>query len=157
MQKRFLTKQQALQKLRHYCGYQERSHQHVVQKLWDLGVSKADHDEIVSLLIEDGYLNEERFALQFAGGKFRINGWGKKKILFALKEKQVSSYNINNALKAIDKADYQQKLIGLAQKKYQSLKNEQYLVRKKKTIDYMHQKGYEPALISQALLQIERK
>ncbi|MFN2438735.1 MAG: regulatory protein RecX [Chitinophagaceae bacterium] len=107
MQKRFLTKQQALQKLRHYCDYQERSHQDAGQKLWDLGVSKADHDEIISFLIEEGYLNEERFAMQFAGGKFRINGWGRKKIVYALKEKQVNIYNINKALKCIDEADYQ--------------------------------------------------
>ncbi|HVE60495.1 MAG TPA: regulatory protein RecX [Chitinophagaceae bacterium] len=156
MQKRFLTKQQALQKLRHYCGYQGRSHQDAVQKLWELRVSKKDHDEIISLLIKKGYLNEERFAIQFAGGKFRINGWGRKKILHALKEKQVSSYNITKALKCIDEADYQKKMQMLAQKKYLSLKNEQYLARKKKTMDYLLQKGYEQTLISRVLVQIEK-
>ena len=157
MQKKFLGKEQALQKLRHYCGYQERSHQDVIQKLWDLGVQKKEHDEIVATLIENGYLNEERFALQFAGGKFRINNWGKKKILHALKEKQVSIYNINKALKNIDEEHYQKKLKKLLQKKYQSLKSEQYLVRKKKALDYMLQKGYELSLVSQALLQIEKQ
>src|SRR5690349_6245404 len=102
MQKKSLTKEQALQKLRQYCAYQERSHSEVQQKLWDLGVRKADHDEIITALIEDDYLNEERFAIQFAGGKFRMKDWGRKKIYYALKEKKVSDYCIKRALSAID-------------------------------------------------------
>jgi len=70
VQKKYLTKEQALQKLKHYCGYQERSHSEVLQKLWELGVKKTEHDEIISSLIEEDYLNEERFAKQFVGGKF---------------------------------------------------------------------------------------
>ncbi len=139
MQKKFLNKEQALQKLRHYCGYQERTHQDAVQKLWDLGIRKTEHEEIISLLIKDDYLNEERFAIQFAGGKFRINGWGKKKILHALKEKRVSIYNITKAIKSINGSDYQKKLQVLAEKKYQLLKSEPFLVRKKKTMDYLLQ------------------
>ena len=72
MQKKFLTKEQALQKLRQYCAYQERSHYEVQQKLYELGVRKAEHDEITAALIEEDYLNEERFAIQFVGGKFRM-------------------------------------------------------------------------------------
>ena len=107
MQKKFHTKEEALQKLRHYCGYQERSHSEVQQKLWDLGVRRTDHDEIITSLIEDDYLNEERFAQQFAGGKFRMNDWGRKKIYYALKEKKVSEYNIKKAMKEIDEEAYQ--------------------------------------------------
>lgn len=151
MQKKFLTKEQALQKLRQFCAYQERSHFEVKQKLWELGVSRSDHDEIVSRLIEDDYLNEERFALQFAGGKFRMKGWGRKKILYGLKEKQVSEYNIKKAMKSLDEDAYDAMLKKLAEQKYASLKEEQYLVRKKKTTDYLLQKGYEHELISKVL------
>ena len=101
MQKKYLTKEQALQKLKQYCAYQERSHQEVIQKLWDLGVRKSEHDEIVSGLIEEDYLNEERFAIHFAGGKFRMKDWGRKKIYYGLKEKGVSAYCITKALKSI--------------------------------------------------------
>ena len=80
MQKKFLTKEEALQKLRQYCAYQERSHYEVQQKLYELGIRKAEHDEIISTLIEEDYLNEERFAIQFVGGKFRMKEWGRKKI-----------------------------------------------------------------------------
>ena len=148
LQKKYLTKEQAIQKLRHYCGYQERSHQEAVQKLWDLGVRKAEHDEIIASLIEDDYLNEERFAIQFVGGKFRMKDWGRKKIYYGLKEKGVSEYIIKRAMKEIDDAAYQKVLLELAEKKYASLKGEQYLVRKKKTMDYLLQKGYESQLVT---------
>ena len=147
MQKKHLTKEQALQKLRQYCAYQERSHAEVQQKLWDLGVRRAEHDEIISTLIEEDYLNEERFAKAFAGGKFRMKDWGRKKIFYALKEKKVSEYNIKRAMKEIDEEVYRKTLFELAEKKYQLLKSELYLVRKKKTIDYLLQKGFEQELV----------
>lgn len=151
MQKKQLTKEQALQKLRQYCAYQERSHFEVQQKLWDLGVRRADHEEIIASLIEDDYVNEERFALQFAGGKFRMKHWGRKKIYYGLKEKKVSEYSIKKALKAIDEQAYEATLKKLAEDKYASLKGEQHLIRKKKTQDYLLQKGYEPELIGKVL------
>ena len=147
MQKKLLNKEQALQKMKQYCGYQERSHYEVKQKLWDIGSYASDHDEIISTLIEEDYLNEERFAKQYAGGKFRMKDWGRIKIYYGLKEKQVSEYNIKKAMKEIDEEIYVQKLQQLAEKKYESLKGEQYLVRKKKTMDYLMQKGYESNLV----------
>ncbi len=151
MQKKLLTKEQALQKLRQYCAYQERSHYEVQQKMWDLGVRRAEHDELISALIEDDYLNEERFAVQYAGGKFRMKQWGKKKIQYGLKEKQVSEYNIRKALKTIDTDAYEQTLAKLAEQKYASLRGEQYLVRKKKTQDFLLQRGFEIELINKVL------
>ena len=157
MQKKFLTKEQALQKLKHYCGYQERSHSEVLQKLWELGVKKAEHDEIISSLIEEDYLNEERFAKQFVGGKFRMKDWGRKKIYYALKEKKVSDQVIKTAMKEIDEKVYKETLYELAEKKYASLESEQFLVRKKKTMDYLLQKGYESELVTAAVNSFSNK
>lgn len=157
MQKKYLTKEQAIQKLRQYCAYQERSHSEVVQKLWDLGVYKSEHDEIISSLIEDDYLNESRFAEAFAGGKFRMKDWGRKKIYYALKEKKVSEYNIKQAMKTIDEEAYRKTLQELGEKRYASLKNEQYLVRKKKTQDYLLLKGFEMELVTGLLKTLTEK
>ena len=148
MQKKYLTKEQAIMKLRQYCAYQERSHTEVVQKLWELGVMRSEHDAIVSSLIEDDYLNEERFAKAFVGGKFRMKDWGRKKIYYGLKEKGIGDYLIKRAMKEIDEDVYRKTLADLAQKKFDSLKDEPYLLRKKKTTDFLLQKGYEPELIS---------
>jgi len=106
MYKKQLTKEQALQKLKHYCGYQERCHSEVREKLYQLGVWKKDHDEITAALIEQGYLNEERFAIAFAGGRFRQKEWGRIKIKYELKQKQVSDYSIKKALKQINEEEY---------------------------------------------------
>lgn len=144
----------AIQKLKHYCTYQERSHYEVKQKLRELRIRNSDHDEIIASLIDDDYLNEERFAIQFAGGKFRMKEWGKKKILFALKEKRVSEYCIKKALSSIDEEAYEKTLHKLAEEKYESLKGEQYLERKKKTIDYLIQKGYEYDLVNKAVSSV---
>jgi regulatory protein len=146
--KKYLTKEQALQKLKHYCAYQERCHSEVKEKLYNLGVWKKEHDEIIATLIEENYLNEERFAIAFAGGKFRIKHWGRVKIKYELKQKQVSEYCIKKALKQIDEEEYLKMLSKLAKEKYASLKNEQYLIRKKKTMDYMAGRGFEMEMIS---------
>ncbi|MBL7733561.1 MAG: RecX family transcriptional regulator [Chitinophagaceae bacterium] len=154
MYKQSLTKEQALQKLKHYCAYQERCHSEVKEKLFDLGVRMKEHDEIIATLIEENYLNEERFASAFAGGKFRIKQWGRVKIRYELKQRQVSDYCIKKAMKQIEEEIYWQTLLTLAEKKYASLKGEQYLVRQKKTADHLRRNGYEPDLIQTALKEV---
>jgi len=151
LNKKHLTKEEALQKLKHYCAYQERCHSEVKEKLYSLGVWKKDHDEIIAKLIEENYLNEERFAIAFAGGKFRIKQWGRVKIKYELKQKQVSDYSIKKALKQIDEEDYMKMLDKLTKEKYASLKSEQYFIRKKKAIDYLLAKGFEIELINKSI------
>lgn len=151
-----LTKEQALQKARHYCGYQERSHLEVKEKLYSFGLHKQQVEELLSQLIEENYLNEERYAVQFAGGRFRLKHWGRVKIKYELKQKRVSEYCIKKAMKEIDEGDYLKTLETLAQKKWVSVKGEgvNHYVKLSKTTDYLLQKGYEPDLIKQALARI---
>jgi len=159
MYKQRLTREQAFPKIRQYCAYQERSHKEVREKLYGYGLYKIDVENVLTQLIEDNYLDEERFAIQFAGGKFRIKHWGKKKIEYALKEKQVSAYCIKKALKEIDAEDYEKTLVSLAAKKWESLKGEQHFVRQAKARDFLLRKGYEPEKISAviAVLLAEKK
>jgi len=151
MYKKQLTREQALQKLRYYCRYQERCHSEVKNKLFELGVDKNEHDELIMELVEGNFLDEERFALAFAVGRFKLKQWGRKKIQYALKEKKVDKGSIEKALGQIREKDYLYMLRKLAREKYASLKNEQYLNRKRKTIDYLMQKGYEAELISEII------
>jgi regulatory protein len=143
-----LTPNQALPKIKQYCAYQERSHSEVRDKLYSFGISKNDIDEIISKLIEENYLNEERFAVHFAGGKFRIKQWGKVKIKYQLKQKQVSDYCIKKALAAIDAADYKKTMYKLADAKIETLKSEKNIfIKKRKLQDHLIQKGYELDLV----------
>jgi regulatory protein len=152
--KKTLTKEQALQKIKQYCSYQERCHSEVKQKLYSYGLYKRETEEIIADIIENNYLNEERFAVQFAGGKFRIKHWGRKKIQHELQQKGISTYIIKLALKELNDPAYLKTLQTLASRKWNSLANEQYLNRQAKTHAYLLQKGFEPALISQAINQI---
>ncbi|MGN6492534.1 MAG: regulatory protein RecX [Agriterribacter sp.] len=153
MQNQYVTKEQALQKLKHYCAYQERSHLEVKEKLYSLGQRKQEVDMVIAQLIEEGYLNEERFAIQFAGGKFRMKQWGRKKIMQGLKEKQVSPYCIKKALAQIDDEEYMETLNKQASKKWQSLKGEKNIfIKKRKLQDYLLQKGFEYELVKEIKL-----
>ena len=153
LQRKQLTKEQALQKLRHYCGYQERCHAEVKEKLYSFGLRKQMVEEAIAQLIEEDYLNEERFAIQFAGGKFRMKQWGRVKIKHALKQKQVSAYCINKAIKELDEKDYVNTLHKLAKRKWDTVKGEgvNLFVKMGKTTDYLLQKGYEPELVRQVI------
>jgi regulatory protein len=151
-------KDQALQKIRHYCGYQERCHAEVKEKLYSFGLYKKDVEEMISTLIEENYLNEERFALQFAGGKFRMNQWGRKKIEFELKQKHVSEYCIRKGLKEINDIDYRNTLEKLAKQKWEQLEDEQNVfTRRKKLADYLLQKGYEYSYIAEIVSSVSNK
>ena len=147
-----LTKEQALPKIKSYCAYQERCHAEVKEKLYSFGLYKKDVEQLISQLIEENYLNEERFAIQFAGGKFRMNHWGKVKIKYALRQKQVSDYSIKKALKQITDTDYIKTLQKLAEQKLKTIKTERNgLAKQKKVQDYLLQKGYEYTLVMDAV------
>ncbi|HEY2722689.1 MAG TPA: regulatory protein RecX [Chitinophagaceae bacterium] len=147
MQKKKLTKEQALQKLRHYCRYQERCRSEVKDKLFELGVPAIEHDELLTELTDENYLDEERFAIAFTVGRFKMRQWGRKKISYELKGKRVAEGAIQKALEHVNENDYLQILRKLADEKYVSLKSDQHLIRKKKTINYLLQKGYEADLV----------
>ena len=153
-----LSPEQALQKARHYCAYQERSHQEVKEKLYSFGLYKNQVEPLLSQLIEEDYLNEERFAIQFAGGRFRMKQWGRVKIRYELKQRQVSEYCIKKALKQLEEADYLKTLEQLARKKWASIRGEgvNAFVKLSKTSDYLMQKGFEADLVQQALKKIRK-
>ncbi|WP_235921100.1 regulatory protein RecX [Foetidibacter luteolus] len=153
-EQRYISKDKALQKIKHFCAWQERSHKEVKEKLYSFGLRKTETEDLLALLIEENYLNEERFAREFAGGKFRLKHWGRIKIQYELKQKQVSNYNINNALKTIDETDYTATLKKLAAVKYASLQGENHFMRRSKTAAYLQQKGFEKNLVDEVLKDI---
>jgi regulatory protein len=152
MFKKYLTKEEALQKAKHYCAYQERCHSEVKEKLYGFGLWKNDVEDLLSTLIEEDYLNEERFAIQFAGGRFRLKQWGRVKIKYELKQKKVSEYLIKKALKEIDEDDYLKTLKKLFEQKKKQLSAEKNIfIKKRKLQDFLMQKGYELQLIADLL------
>jgi regulatory protein len=143
-----ISTEKALQKLKHYCGYQERSHAEVRQKLYSLGLFKKEVEELIFRLIEEEYLNEERFAILFASGKSRMKGWGRQKIRHELRQKGISEFCISKALNALDDKEYAAGFKRLADKKWLSLQSEKNIfVKKNKWQQFLIQRGFEPAII----------
>jgi regulatory protein len=141
-----------LKKMQHYCAYQERCHSQVRYKLLEIGARGLLVEQIISALINENYLNEQRFAEVYAGGKFRILDWGKVKIKQALMQKQVSTYCIQKALQSIDMDDYTSTINKLCEKKWNTLpKGNNKLARIQKLKNYLVQKGYESSVITQAV------
>lgn len=150
--KKYYSTDEALQKARQYCSYQERCHSEVKEKLFSFGLNKKEVDTLLSSLIEENYLNEERFAKQYAGGKFRIKKWGRVKIKYALKQKQVSEYCIKKALACIDESDYRKTIETLFEEKLKTLKKEKNIfIKKRKIQDSLLQKGFESYLVKELL------
>ena len=104
-------------KAANFCAYQERSQKEVRNKLYSYGLYTDQVDELLSDLIVDGYVNEERFAKAFIGGKFRIKKWGRVKILQAIALHKISDYCIREGLKEIDEDEYEATLIEIIEKK----------------------------------------
>lgn len=144
-----ITSTEARKKIYHYCAYQERCHSEVKKKLYDLGVSAYEADEIISHLITEGYLNEERFAKAFAGGKFRTKNWGKIKIIQALESKGLTQNCIKAGLKEINDDDYATTIESLLEKKSSQLSDPDLFVRRDRLANYVIQKGFEPDLVWQ--------
>ncbi|MBN8853158.1 MAG: RecX family transcriptional regulator [Sphingobacteriales bacterium 50-39] len=152
-----LSLEQALQKARHYCAYQERAHSEVKEKLYGFGLRRQEVEEALSRLIEENYLNEERFAIQFAGGRFRMKHWGRIRIRYELKQKQVGDYCIKKALVSIDEDEYHRTLFRLAEDKWSDLQEEEPYIRRQKLQAYLVQKGYETDRIQDVLAQLKEK
>ncbi len=147
-----LNKEQVFEKLKHYCSYQQRCNSEVKNKLKEFTLSEAETLEVITELFECGFLNDERFAIDFARGKFKIKRWGKLKIKNALQQKLISAQVLTKALSAIDKKDYQKTFYLVADKKCESLSAEKNkFIKNKKLTDFLLQKGFEYQLIFEYL------
>jgi regulatory protein len=141
----------ALAKAEHYCAYQERSQQEVRDKLYEWGLYSNMVEQVITQLIAENFLNEERFANAYTRGKFNQKGWGKNKIKQGLKFKRVSDPLIKKALNSINGDDYLLMLHKLIQKKAILLSEEDAYKRKYKLHQYALSRGYENDLISDVL------
>jgi regulatory protein len=146
---------EAVQKIEHYCAYQERCHEEVIQKLRSMKMNSEEIDQIIGQLISDNFLNEERFACSFARGKHRIKHWGKIRITNELKFRGINQTLINTALKEISPEEYYETFETLANRNWESIRETNSLKKRKKFCDFMLRKGFESNLIYEKLRELE--
>tara|TARA_R110000765_G_scaffold288725_2_gene384928 strand:+ start:657 stop:1133 length:477 start_codon:yes stop_codon:yes gene_type:complete len=150
------TVDEALKKLENYCAYQDRCHKEVQEKLKEMLMIPEAIDHIIYQLIQDKFLDEERFARSFARGKFRTKKWGKTRIIRELKLREITKYNIDLALTEIEEADYLKTFEKLVKKRLKQLKTEKNLYKKKnKLMTYLQYRGWESHLIYEKINELK--
>ena len=156
MAKKYISREEALRRMQRYCAYQDRCHLETRRKLLDLGVYGQDLEEILLALIEEKFLDEERFARSFARGKFQIKGWGRIRITSELKQRQISPYCLRKAMEEIDPEGYLQKLeqqLRTRAEQYNNGSSNAFETRQH-LAQYAIRKGYEPEIVWETLKKI---
>jgi len=146
--------EEALQKLMHFCAYRDRSQKEVEDKLNEMHMIDAAKEKIIIELMQEGFLNEERFARSFVRGKFRIKKWGRIKITQELKKRGISSPIIKMGLTEIKESDYRTTLFELAEKKLEKIDEPNEYKRKGKLADHLMRKGYESSLVFDSIQEL---
>ena len=142
-----ITPEKALLKARAYCAYQERCQQEVRDKLYEWEQRKTVAESIIVQLITENFINEERYAIVFAGGKFRIKKWGRIKIKLALKKHHISEYCIQKALSEIDNSDYVAMIRKIILQKVIEKKQKYSLKQQYRIAQYLISKGFESDIV----------
>ena len=148
---------EAQSKLENYCAYQERCHKEIVEKLRGMNMIPQAIDLIIVHLIDNKYLNEERFACSFARGKHRIKHWGKIRIVNELKFRKISQYNITTALKEITAEEYCSTFHTAAERQWANIRESNVIKKRKKFCDFLLRKGFESNLIYEKVKDLEGK
>ncbi len=149
-----LTPKEAKLKAANYCAYQERSQKEVRNKLYEYGLYRDEVEEVLTNLIIDGFINEERFAKALAGGKFRIKKWGRNRIRLALKEHNISDYCIKKGLAEIEEDEYQNALEALIAKASDQSPETNIFKKRDKISRNLIYKGFEPELVWKAVKEL---
>jgi len=155
MSKEFPTSIEIKKKLEYYCSYQDRCHQEIQEKLRPFLLSIEEKDQLIVHLIQENYLNEERFARSFARGKHRIKFWGKTRIINELKQRVISQPNIKLALQEITDEEYQETFDKLAERHWETIRESNVQKKKKKFCDYLLRKGWESNLVYEKMKALE--
>lgn len=145
---------EATRKLEGYCAYQDRCHKEVISKLREMNMIPQAIDLIVGHLIQENFLNEERFARSFARGKFKIKKWGKNRIVNELKQRDISKYNITTALKEIESKEYLNTFNVLAKKRLSEIREKDLQKRRKKLADYLLYRGWESGMVYEKVYEL---
>lgn len=146
-----ISLQEVSTKIYRYCAYQERCHREVETKLKELGCTSDQADEIISHLIKEGFLNEERFARIYAVGKFRLKHWGRLRIIRELENRDLSTHCIRAGLSEINADDYHSALQKLLQKKIETTDASHLFELRDRVSKYAIHKGFEPDLVWEVL------
>ena len=147
----------AIERLKNYCALQDRCQWDVTQKMKEWGILEMAQNHILEILIQEKYVDEERFTQSFCRGKFLIKKWGKVKITNELKKKKISDICIKKGLEEIDLTEYDLLLENLLTKKNDTLRDKNHFTRKSKLARFLIQRGFEGNLVWDKIREFSNK
>ena len=150
-----LTSDQVLDKMAKYCAYQERCVKEVRDKLKTYDIPQQERDKILEYLLDNRFVNDERFAKSFVRGKVNQSGWGVNKIRFHLIQKGIAKDIIDEALGQNDEEAYRQRLVDILKTKSRTVKAASDFEKKRKLAAYAMQKGFEGNLVWEVLKDLD--
>ncbi|MFT6749401.1 MAG: regulatory protein [Flavobacterium sp.] len=161
MEKKFdfsksLTNKEILKKMEHFCAYQERCHEEVNSKLYDFVLSEQEKNEIIYELIQNNYINEERFASLFTLSKFHQKKWGKIRITNELKFRKISAYLIKKSIVEIPEGEYYDTFETLSERIWNSITEKNRIKKRKKFCDNLLRKGWESDWVYKKAVELEK-
>ncbi|WP_057936818.1 regulatory protein RecX [Algoriphagus resistens] len=145
------SQEEAFEKLTTFCAYQDRCSWEIRRKLHEKGIKDEPAEKLIAELIEEEFVNEERYARSFARGKFRLKNWGKTRIRMELKMREISEDLIRKGLSEIDPGEYYDTLLTQTEKKWESTHESDTYKKKFKVTQYLMNKGFEMDLVKEAV------
>ena len=146
-----LTPDQVLDKMAKFCAYQERCVKDVKDKLKTFDIPQEEKTKILDYLLDNRFVNDERFAKIFVQSKSNQNDWGINKIRYHLIQKGIAKDIIEEALGQTDEEVYRQRLIEILKTKAKTVKAANDFEKKRKLAAYAMQKGFESSLVWETL------
>lgn len=151
---KILTPPEALHQAAALCSSAEHCTADIREKLARWGVTEADSRTIIDRLVQERFIDEQRYAVAFVKDKFRFSGWGRIKMRYALQQKRIDGSDIDHALATLDEEQYNDRLLELLQAKSRSIRDDDPEARRAKLFRFATSRGFESALIFNALKQV---
>lgn len=151
---KILTPPEALHRAAALCSSAEHCTADIREKLARWGVTEADSCTIIDRLVQERFIDEQRYAVAFVKDKFRFSGWGRIKMRYALQQKRIDGSDIDHALATLDEEQYNDRLLELLQAKSRSIRDDDPEARRAKLFRFAASRGFEPSLIFNALKQV---
>jgi regulatory protein len=155
--KKPISSKVALTKAQNLCATQEKCISDIRKKLFDWKLPSTEHDTVINALLEDKFIDEQRYALYYAKDKFNYNKWGKIKIEYTLKQKNISSQNIKKALEKIPESEYNKLLETELIKKIKTINESDEYTVKSKLIRFATSRGFENGKVFDIVSSIIKK
>jgi regulatory protein len=145
----------ALNRAMALCAGREICSYDINRKLIFRGLKDDEASKILNILIQDKFIDDERYALAFVKDKFRNNKWGRIKIGSALKMKRIPEEMIRNAMESINDEEYNNLLKSILAKQKKTIKAKNQFDLKGKLLRHCLAKGFESHLVYDLLNETE--